>query len=85
MNEFSDHSPLTFSINCKTIRKEYQRSKFINIKWNDASKDVFRRRIIEKSPQFNRVSVNVDTNSRASENDSINNFVEIVKEAADHF
>ena len=41
MNKFLDHSPLTFSINCKNMRKEYQRSEFTNIKWNDTSKDVF--------------------------------------------
>ena len=76
MNELSGHSPFTFSINCKDIRKEYQRSEFINIniniKWNDASQDVFQRRIIEKLPQFNRVSVNVDLNRRVN----INKFVD---------
>lgn len=67
----------------KNICKVYQRSEFTNLKWNDSSKDVFRRRNTETLPQLNSVTVNVDTSSRASVNDSINKFVAIVKEAAD--
>ena len=82
-NEFSDHSPITFSIKCSNVTKHNQHYEFTRYKWNDEFRDIFRKRLIERLPDFNRVTLNVDTEDRDSVNNSVNSFTDIIKEAAD--
>ena len=82
-NEFSDHSPIAFSIKCSNVTKHNQHYEFTRYKWNDEFRDIFRKRLIERLPDFNRVTLNVDTEDRESVNNSVNSFTDIIKEAAD--
>ena len=83
MNEWSDHTPISFSLcSCKPgISQE----DFIEIKckWNEDYKSPFRSSIIEKLPYFNSIVSRIDVSKHETISIAINEFTSCVREIAD--
>ncbi|XP_060579839.1 uncharacterized protein LOC132736666 [Ruditapes philippinarum] len=83
--EWSDHAKLSFNILCKTAIDVIDdvHIKRTHVKWNPDLTESFRRGIIGKLPDFNRVVNNIDNNNPSTIDASIVNFTSIMREIAD--
>jgi len=82
-NEWSDHTPLSFSINCGRMRgsidSRYTRT---DIKWNEALRDNFRSGLIARLTELNLLVNSLDIHERESIDDCVNKFSCILQEVA---
>ena len=86
-NEFSDHAPLKFSLNIRSNQdNEYNCSDNIDsdkFTWVPENKDIFRRKLIAKLSEFNRVLSNVERNNMENVSETVLSFVNIINEVAE--
>ncbi|XP_053405132.1 uncharacterized protein LOC128558889 [Mercenaria mercenaria] len=78
-NEFSDHTPLSFTLSCERLREQTDLpiDERTYIRWDSARRDEIRRLIISKLPEFNHV-----LNNSESINTCADDFVSLMNDAA---
>ena len=86
-NEFSDQAPLQFAFNNGQEKdKENTHSSTADsdrFTWVPEKKNIFRRKLIAKLPEINRVFGNIDRNSTECVNETVLSFVNIINEVAE--
>ena len=82
-NEWSDHSPISFTLRCKLFNKESTESVGTRYKWNSDCKNDFRSSIISKLPIFNSLTNSINNSDRTSINNLITDFTSIIRDVAD--
>ncbi|XP_060587663.1 uncharacterized protein LOC132743153 [Ruditapes philippinarum] len=82
-NEWSDHCPISVTLNCNAMPEEVNNSGFMKIRWSDEFKSEFRSGIIGCLPQFNRLTEDMYIQDRASVNNILNEFTDTVRQVAD--
>ena len=83
-NEFSDHAPLQFSLRAPPVNNDDDNFMHTSFKyiWNNEQRDMFRRKLISKLPDFNRICENVNRRDRRSVNGAVCDFVNVINDAA---
>ena len=82
--EWSDHAPLSFSIDCYAVANKSTETRFIYHKWNGNCLGEFRKRMISKLPEFNRLFIDNDnTFSNENVNDVLSRFCTIFRSVTD--
>ena len=82
-NEWSDHAPVAFDIDCKCLS-----SVTINvgartrITWDNSKSDQFRSRLIGKLPQLNRIVDSLCASNTQSIDTGVEEFSSLIREAA---
>lgn len=83
LNEWSDHTPVSFSLTCNVITYETTQHDEIKYRWNSDSRDTFRSGLIGNLPYFNQLTSDIDLEHRSSINNVINNFTDTIRRVAD--
>ena len=83
VNEWSDHTPISFSLLCNNITPVVNASSHVRYNCNSDYVNTFRTSLIAKLPDFNRITGNIDSTSRSSINDALNSFTFIIRGVAD--
>jgi len=83
VNEWSDHTPISFSLLCNNITPVVNESSHVRYNWKSDYVNTFRTSLIAKLPDFNRITGNIDSTSRSSINDALNSFTFIIRGVAD--
>ena len=84
-NEFSDHAPLQFSLHAgfKTeVDGNISSNSSFKYKWNDGQKNTFRRNLISRLPDINKIFDGINRRERKSVNDAVSDFVDVINEVA---
>ena len=87
-NEWSDHAPVIFGIDiCKRKQdvNEAQHQTYKLSKWNNENREKFRRAIIGKLPEFNKITEAIDVNDRSTIHYAVDNFSSLLVSAAEPF
>jgi len=82
-NEWSDHTPLSFSIRCNNyvpLNKSYTETRY---KWDNSFTQQFRSGIIAQLPVFNTLVNNIDCSCKQSVNNIMNSFTDVLRDIAD--
>ena len=82
-NEWSDHAPLSFSLECNVNRNTQTDTRYCIYKWNDDRKQQFRGQLIGKLPDFNNVVSCIDISSQNGIDIALNDFVGILRSVSD--
>ena len=84
-SEFSDHCPISFSLNCNVQLNENNSSNYVKYRWSDRLKHDFRSVLIAKLPCYNRLSNCIAISDRESINHTLCEFTNtcIVRGIAD--
>ena len=81
-NEWSDHTPLSFSIRCNNyvpLNNSYTETRY---KWDNSFTQQFRSGIIAQLHVFNTLVNNIDC-SQQSVNNIVNSFTDVLRDIAD--
>ena len=73
-NEWSDHTPVYFSLLCNLDKSCDNESSMIKVSWDDQHRDIYRAHLIGKLPDFNKLTNNIDSSSRSGINNLTNDF-----------
>ncbi|XP_053405174.1 uncharacterized protein LOC128558910 [Mercenaria mercenaria] len=86
-NEFSDHAPILFTLNCKAYMQNSDVTSDVdnmyNIKWSEDHKDEFRRGLIGNLSTFNRIVYDTVVHDTVDVDNLILNFSKVICEVAD--
>jgi len=83
LNEWSGHTPLSFSIRCKNWSKNTRDYESVKHKWNASYWDAFRTVLLTKAGLLDNLPSSIDTNSVQSVNEVVNSCNTILREVAD--
>ena len=84
LNEWSDHSPISFSLSCNnhSISAPVVQEE-LKIRWDSKYKNNFRAGLIGKLPAFNLLTNAINISSKESVNNAIADFTNIVRSVVD--
>ena len=82
-NEWSDHAPLHFSLNCNNIPRGGLYYSETRYKWDSTFREEFRSRLISQLPLFNTIVNTTDYLSRDSVNNMLLLFTNSIRDIAD--
>ena len=83
LNEWSDHTPLSFSIRCKNWSENTRDYESVKHKWNASHRDAFRTGLLTKAGLLDTLTSSLDTNNVQSVNEVGNSVNAILQEVAD--
>ena len=83
LNEWSDHTPLSFSIRFNNWSENTCDYESVKHKWNASHRDAFRTSLLTKAGLLDNLTSSMDTNSVQSVNEVVNSFNAILREVAD--
>ena len=83
MNEFSDHTPISCSLQCNYLSRVDVSSSEIKFVYNEKHKDMLRAGIIGKLPLFNKISTDLNSLSKDCINQAVSDFTKVVRDVAD--
>lgn len=84
-NEFSDHAPLQFSLRASSLNKdngENVTNSSYKYMWNSEQRDLFRRKLISRLPDVNKIFDNINRRDRRSVTDAVCDFVNVINDVA---
>ena len=84
LNEWSDHSPISFSLSCNNRCSHAPvEQEEIKIIWDSKYKNNFRAGLIGKPPAFNLLTSDINISSKESINKVLTDFANIVRSVTD--
>ena len=83
INEWSDHSPIKFSLCCNKSTPITENVSDIKFKWDNLLRERYRAGLISKLPVLNNLTTNIDYSNRDSVNHVINDFTQIIRDVSD--
>ena len=82
-NEWSDHAPLTFVLQCITQDDPGVCYNYLSCKWDSSHRETFRNQLIGRLGEFNRLVDNIDTSDRNAVNNAVNGFSKLIRACGD--
>ena len=82
-NEWSDHSPLYFSLLCNKVEADKSCHSETRYKWNNTFCDQFRSGLISKLPCFNTIVNNAECSNREAVDTMLHDFTQVISDVAD--
>ena len=64
INEWSDHTPVRFSLQCGVLKSRDDETGGVKVKWDSKYREKYRACLIGKLPGFNNIINNIDSSSR---------------------
>ena len=83
VNEWSDHTPLCYSLQCNIQEQTANIQSGIKYKWHADCKTTFRSGLIAQLPVLNDLTRDIDVSERSSINTLVNDFTNIIRNVAD--
>lgn len=83
VNEWSDHAPLCYALQCNIHKQTTDSQGGIKYTWSDDCKTTFRSGLIAQLPVLNDLTRDIELNNRSTIDTLVNDFTTIIRKVAD--